>query len=94
MAATSRKLVGMAAGAFGISWLVRAAWGIPSAMGASIAAIAPTARGARTYRNKQFHNTEPSSQITGSMAEVLYQLATQRNHGRPPGAIPLVTPEL
>ncbi|MGW4246689.1 MBL fold metallo-hydrolase [Nocardia sp. NPDC004722] len=84
----------MAAGAFGISWLVRAAWGIPSAMGASISAIAPTARGATTYRGRQFHNTEPSSQITGSPVELMYQLVTQRNNGRPAGEIPLVTPEL
>ncbi len=94
VAATSRKLVGMAAGAFGLSWVVRAAWGIPSAMGASISAIAPSAKGSTTYRKGQFHNTEPSSQLTGSGLELLYQLVTQRNNGRPPGHIPLVTPEL
>ncbi|WP_330183531.1 MBL fold metallo-hydrolase [Nocardia sp. NBC_01503] len=82
----------MAAGAFGISWVVRAAWGIPTAMGASINTIASTATGATTYRNKQFHNTEPSSQLTGSGLELLYQLLTQRNTGRPPGRIPLETP--
>ncbi|MEV6774457.1 MBL fold metallo-hydrolase [Nocardia sp. NPDC051030] len=84
----------MAAGAFGLSWVVRAAWRIPSAMGASISAIQPTALGATTYRDKQFHNTEPSSQITGNPAELLYQLFTQRDAGRPPGKIPLVKPEL
>ncbi len=83
----------MAAGAFGIGWVVRAAWGIPSAMGASISAIAPTAMGATTYRKGQFHNTEPSAQITpGSGLGLLYQLVTQRNAGRPPGPIPLETP--
>lgn len=92
--ANARKLVGMSAGAFGLSWLVRAAWGIPSAMGASMSAIATTARGATTYRDRQFHNTEPSSQIIGSPLELLYQLATQRNRGRPAGTIPLVTPAL
>ncbi len=93
-AANTRKLVGMAAGAFGISWLFRAAWGIPTAMGASISAIAPTAHGTSAYRDRQFHNTEPSSQLTGSPVELMYQLVTQRNNGRPPGEIPLVTPEL
>ncbi len=92
MAAKARRLAGMAAGAFGISWVVRAAWGIPDAMGAPINAIAPTATGATTYRNKQFHNTEPSSQLTGSGLELLYQLLTQRNTGRAPGRIPLETP--
>ncbi|MFC9993449.1 MBL fold metallo-hydrolase [Nocardia sp. NPDC127526] len=83
----------MAAGAFGIGWVVRAAWGIPSAMGASISAIAPTAMGATTYRKGQFHNTEPSAQITpGSGLELLYQLVTKSNVGRPPGRIPLETP--
>ncbi|WP_051186276.1 MBL fold metallo-hydrolase [Nocardia tenerifensis] len=90
-----RGLVGAAAGALGLTWVVRAAWGIPSAMGASISAIQPYAAGAATYRDRQFHNTEPSSQIAaGSAASLLISALTKRNVGRPAGVIPLHTPQL
>lgn len=58
-----RRVAGAAAGALGLTWLARAVWDIPSAMGASISAIQPYAVGAATYRDRQFHNTEPSSQV-------------------------------
>lgn len=88
-----RRIAGAAAGALGITWVVRAVWGIPSAMGASISAIQPYAAGATTYRNRQFHNTEPSSQVVaGSAPSLLISALTQRNAGRPHGTIPLHTP--
>ncbi len=91
----ARTVVGAMAGAVGIGWLIRAAWGIPSAMGAGISAIQPTATASVRYRNRQFHNTEPSSQIaSGSGFSLLNSVLTKRNLGRAPGPIPLVTPEL
>ncbi|MGQ4600301.1 MBL fold metallo-hydrolase [Nocardia sp. R6R-6] len=88
-----RRIVGAAAGALGITWVVRAVWGIPSAMGASISAIQPYAVGATSYRNRQFHNTEPSSQVVvGSAPSLLISALTQRNVGRPRGTIPLAPP--
>ncbi|WP_330234275.1 MBL fold metallo-hydrolase [Nocardia sp. NBC_00508] len=88
-----RNIVGAAAGTLGITWVVRAVWGIPSAMGASISAIQPYAAGAASYRNRQFHNTEPSSQVAaGSAPSLLVSALTQRNAGRPRGTIPLQTP--
>ncbi len=88
-----RRIAGAAAGALGITWVVRAVWDIPSAMGASISAIQPYAAGATSYRNRQFHNTEPSSQVVaGSAPSLLISALTQRNAGRPQGAIPLRTP--
>nr|WP_141691818.1 MBL fold metallo-hydrolase [Nocardia brasiliensis] len=90
-----RGIMGWAAGALGLTWVVRAAWGIPSAMGASISAIQPYATGATTYRDRQFHNTEPSSQIAaGSAPSLLVSALTKRNAGRPTGVIPLQTPQL
>lgn len=90
-----RRFVLFAAGAAGLTWVVRAAWGIPSAIGASMSAIQPYATGAATYRNRQFHNTEPSTQfVTGSAPSLAYSMFTRRNAGRPPGRIPLQTPEL
>ncbi|MEV6320996.1 MBL fold metallo-hydrolase [Nocardia sp. NPDC051787] len=88
-----RRIAGAAAGALGITWVARAVWGIPSAMGASISAIQPYAAGATSYRNRQFHNTEPSSQVVaGSAPSLLISALTQRNAGRPRAAIPLHTP--
>ncbi|WP_454195008.1 MBL fold metallo-hydrolase [Nocardia sp. Marseille-Q1738] len=88
-----RRIAGAAAGALGITWVARAVWGIPSAMGASISAIQPYAAGATSYRNRQFHNTEPSSQVVaGSAPSLLISALTQRNAGRPRATIPLHTP--
>ncbi|MGK8501659.1 MBL fold metallo-hydrolase [Nocardia asiatica] len=88
-----RRIGAAAAGALGITWLVRAVWDIPSAMGASISAIQPQAMGATTYRDRQFHNTEPSSQIAaGSAPSLLVSALTRRNAGRPRAPIPLQTP--
>ncbi len=89
-----RCIGGAAAGALGLTWLVRAVWDIPSAMGASISAIQPHAVGATTYRDRQFHNTEPSSQMAaGSAPSLLVSALTRRNAGRPRGPIPLQTPQ-
>lgn len=89
-----RRIAGAAAGALGVTWVVRAVWGIPSAMGASISAIQPYAAGATSYRDRQFHNTEPSSQLAaGSASSLLVSALTKRNVGRPPGPIPLQTPQ-
>lgn len=89
-----KRIAGAAAGALGISWLVRAVWDIPSAMGASISAIQPYAMGATTYRDRQFHNTEPSSQVVaGSAPSLLVSALTQRNVGRPRGRIPVRMPQ-
>ncbi|MET7772942.1 MBL fold metallo-hydrolase [Nocardia sp. NPDC005366] len=90
-----RKIFGFAAGALGVTWVVRAAWDIPSAIGASISAIQPYAIGAATYRNRQFHNTEPSSQmVAGSVPGLLLSALTKRNVGRPRRPIPLRASEL
>ncbi|MFI5780294.1 MBL fold metallo-hydrolase [Nocardia sp. NPDC051570] len=89
-----RAAVGVA-GAMGLTWVVRAAWGIPSAMGASVSAIAPVAVASARYRNRQFHNTEPSTQVApGSAVSLLLSALTRQGVGRPLGAIPLATPEV
>ncbi len=90
-----RRVVTGAAGALGLTWVARAVWGLPTAMGASISAIQPYATGATSYRNRQFHNTEPSSQIApGSAPSLLRSFLTQRHAGRPARPVPLVTPQL
>ncbi|WP_433599851.1 MBL fold metallo-hydrolase [Nocardia sp. CA-135953] len=90
-----KKIVGIAAGALGLAWVVRAVWDIPSAIGASINAIAPYASGAVSYRNRQFHNTEPSTQfVSGAAPSLLISALTRRNAGRPRNAVPLATPDV
>nr|WP_245998685.1 MBL fold metallo-hydrolase [Nocardia pseudobrasiliensis] len=64
-------------------------------MGASVSAIAPVAVASARYRNRQFHNTEPSTQVApGSAVSLILSALTRRNVGRPPNAIPLATPEV
>ncbi|BDU04424.1 hypothetical protein FMUBM48_06870 [Nocardia cyriacigeorgica] len=90
-----RRVVTTAAGALGLTWVARALWGLPTAMGASISAIQPYATGSTSYRNRQFHNTEPSSQIApGAAPSLLRSFLTQRHAGRPARPVPLVTPQL
>ncbi|WP_425303079.1 MBL fold metallo-hydrolase [Nocardia wallacei] len=92
--AVRRAAVGVA-GAVGLTWALRAARGLPESMGASAAAIALTASRSASYRNRQFHNTEPSNQFApGSSLSLLFSALTRTGVGRPPGAIPLATPEV
>ncbi|MGV9675038.1 MBL fold metallo-hydrolase [Nocardia sp. NPDC003482] len=89
-----RAALGVAA-ATGLTWAVRAAWGLPSAMGASPSSIAPVAAGSARYRNRQFSNTEPSAQVApGSAVSLILSALTRHRVGRPPGEIPLATPEV
>lgn len=92
MVAAARRAALAAAGVVGLRWVARAAWRIPAEMGASAAAVAPLAAGSASYRNRQFHNTEPSSQIVaGSGLSLLLSALTRRDVGRPPADIPLAT---
>ncbi|WP_216895251.1 MBL fold metallo-hydrolase [Nocardia alni] len=83
------------AGAVGLAWVARAVWEMPAAMGASASAIAPVAVRSARYRNRQFHNTEPSTQFApGAGLSLLFSALTRRGIGRPAGRIPLVTPDV
>ncbi|WP_084531520.1 MBL fold metallo-hydrolase [Nocardia miyunensis] len=83
------------AGAVGLSWVARAVWEMPGAMGASVSAIAPVAARSARYRNRQFYNTEPSStMVSGSGVSLMFSALTRRGVGRPAGRIPLATPEV
>ncbi|RMI29679.1 MBL fold metallo-hydrolase [Nocardia stercoris] len=92
MAGTIRRLVAGAAGVAGLSALVRAAWDVPEELGATANEIAPVAAGASSYRDRKFHNTEPSVQLApGSSPSLLTSVLTRRNVGRPPRPVPLVS---
>ncbi|HLS77001.1 MAG TPA: MBL fold metallo-hydrolase [Nocardia sp.] len=83
----------LAAGAAAAAWAARAAWDIPSAMGASVSAIKPYAGGTANYRGDRFHNTEPSTQLeTGSVAALLLTAWSKRKEGHPARPVPVVRP--
>lgn len=83
-------------GLVGASWVARAAWGIPSAIGASVSAIRPYVADAANYRDRQFHNTEESSAFTpsGDPTPIVKGMLTRGRIGRPSGAVPLATPDV
>ncbi|MGW0180981.1 MBL fold metallo-hydrolase [Nocardia sp. NPDC003345] len=75
-------------------WVVRALDGLPAALGASVSAIAPTATGARSYRDRQFHNTEPASPIVvRDNPGGILSMVTAMRQGRPKVPVPLAEPE-
>lgn len=88
-----RTLAGYGAAAAGLAWVVRAAWGLPSALGAGISAIQPIATGAIGYRDRRFHNTEPSSALAPEdSGSLLISAFSRRGAGRPRGRVPLERP--
>lgn len=86
-----RNVVSTVLAAAGLAWLVRAAWGLPTAIGASRNRIQPYAAASPHYRNRKFVNSLPSSAATPDPT-ILRDLITQGRNGRPPRPIPLATP--
>lgn len=93
----SRTVAAAFAGLAGMTvagWVVRALDGLPAALGASVSAIAPTATGARSYRDRQFHNTEPASPIVvRDNPGGILSMVTAMRQGRPKVPVPLAEPE-
>ncbi|WP_285187933.1 MBL fold metallo-hydrolase [Rhodococcus sp. MEB041] len=89
--ATAAVSIGLAAA--GLSWLARAAWGVPSAVGAGRGAIRPYAAASSHYRDRKFHNTRSSSPVAaGEQASIGAAMLTRGRSGRPERAVPLATP--
>ncbi len=87
---TKKTIVPIALAAAGAAWLTRAAWGLPAQLGAGTAKIAPYAAGSSRYRDRRFHNSEPSSSFTGGGDEsILRSLLRGRSQGRPSRPVPL-----
>ncbi|MGC0362631.1 L-ascorbate metabolism protein UlaG (beta-lactamase superfamily) [Rhodococcus sp. 27YEA15] len=87
--------LGVAALTAATGWVARAAWGIPTQMGASRNEVQPYAALSPRYRDRKFHNTEPSSNFTpaapGADSGLLKSLASRGSAGRPSSPIPLDT---
>ncbi|MGU3432180.1 MBL fold metallo-hydrolase [Actinomycetes bacterium M1A6_2h] len=86
-----RNVVSTVLAAAGLSWLVRAAWGLPTAMGASRNKIQPYAAASPHYRGRRFVNSLPSSAASPDL-KIFRDLITQGRNGRPRRPIPLATP--
>jgi len=85
-----------AALAGGVSWVARAAWGLPIAIGASQRRLRPFVAGSPQFSGGKFHNTLPTPTISPANARdgLLRQWHQDRHRGLPGGEIPLVTPQL
>jgi L-ascorbate metabolism protein UlaG (beta-lactamase superfamily) len=85
-----------AALAGGASWVVRAAWGIPVAVGASRRRLRPTVAGSPQFADGKFHNALPTPALAPANARdgLLRQWHEDRHKGLPGGPIPLVAPEI
>jgi L-ascorbate metabolism protein UlaG (beta-lactamase superfamily) len=72
------------------SWITRAAWGLPVALGAWPAARRAVAAGSAHFQDGKFVNVEPSPVFPpGTVASILRQVLTRGDGGRPKGAVPL-----
>jgi L-ascorbate metabolism protein UlaG (beta-lactamase superfamily) len=85
-----------AALAGGASWVARAAWGLPVAVGASRRRLRPTVAGSPQFSDGKFHNSMPTPTLRPANARdgLLRQWHEERYKGLPGGPIPLVSPEL
>jgi L-ascorbate metabolism protein UlaG (beta-lactamase superfamily) len=77
--------------AYPVSWVVRAAWGLPTALGASQRQLRPTVAGSPQFAHGKFHNTLPTPTFKPANARdgLLRQWHDQRHNGHPGGPVPL-----
>jgi L-ascorbate metabolism protein UlaG (beta-lactamase superfamily) len=83
--------VGGALALWAAARLVKAAWGVPSALGADEAEMQAAARRSPHAVEGRFANTEPSALVTtASLPVILGRVITRGRAGRPSGPVPLV----
>ncbi|MCZ2803515.1 MBL fold metallo-hydrolase [Modestobacter sp. VKM Ac-2983] len=80
----------------GASWVARAAWGLPVALGASQRRLRPTVTGSSQFAEGKFHNNLPTPALAPANARdgLLRQWHEDRHKGLPGGPIPLTVPEV
>ena len=77
----------------GMGLLARAAWGIPTALGASRADIEQVAAGSPRYDGGTFRNTLPSTeQRPANPLAIVVAMLTRGTAGTPSGPVPLAVP--
>jgi L-ascorbate metabolism protein UlaG (beta-lactamase superfamily) len=77
-------------------WLARAAWGLPTALGASRRKLRPTVAGSPQWSDGKFHNSLPIPAMAPASARkgLLRQMHEERHNGLPGRPVPLAEPEL
>jgi L-ascorbate metabolism protein UlaG (beta-lactamase superfamily) len=77
-------------------WVTRAAWGLPTSLGASQRQLRPTVASSPQWRDGKFHNTLPTPALGPASARdgLLRQLHEQRHNGHPGRPVPLTRAEL
>ncbi|WP_233495972.1 MBL fold metallo-hydrolase [Geodermatophilus sp. TF02-6] len=78
------------------TWVVRAAWGLPTALGASRRQVRPYAAGSPQFSEGRFHNRLATPALPSASAQrgLLRQMHEERHSGRPASPVPLARPEL
>ncbi|GAA5167392.1 MBL fold metallo-hydrolase [Pseudonocardia eucalypti] len=93
LTATAMRAVLVGATTAGMGLLARAAWGLPTALGAAPAAIRRVAEGSPRYVDGAFQNTLPSTLVgPTSVPALLTEMLTRGRDGLPTGAVPLRVP--
>jgi L-ascorbate metabolism protein UlaG (beta-lactamase superfamily) len=89
--ALRRTAVAAAVLAYPVSWVIRAGWGLPEALGASQRRLRPTVTRSPHFSDGKFHNTLPTPTLRPANARdgLLRQWHEQRHNGQPGGPVPL-----
>ena len=79
-----------------VAFVTRAAWGLPTALGASPRKLRPTVAGSPQFAEGRFHNRMPTPALPPASARkgLLRQMHEERHVGLPGAPIPLARPEL
>jgi L-ascorbate metabolism protein UlaG (beta-lactamase superfamily) len=78
----------------GMGLLARAAWGLPTALGASREDIEQVADGSPQFAEGTFHNAQPSALLRpANPATIVAAMLTRGSAGTPSGPVPLAVPE-
>jgi L-ascorbate metabolism protein UlaG (beta-lactamase superfamily) len=78
------------------TWVARAAWGLPTALGAHRRRLRPVVSGSPRFYDGKFHNTMQTPALSPANARdgLLRQWHDERHVGLPGGPIPLARPEI
>ncbi len=81
--------------AFGAAatWVGRAAWGLPVALGATATQLRAVAQGSPQFSDGKFVNVEPSPLTAMDGASIMRAWLARDDRGRPAGPVPLATSE-
>jgi L-ascorbate metabolism protein UlaG (beta-lactamase superfamily) len=94
--ALRRTAIAAAVLAYPVSWVARAAWGLPTALGASQRQLRPIVAGSPQFSDGRFHNTLPTPALKPANARdgLLRQWHEERHNGHPGAPVPLARPEI